>query len=301
MKRHLQKYYWIIRDINTRWCSPLFWLLAMLGSVLLRTGTLTGSIYDKDPFIQNIHSRVIETIKHSDSVPGLKSEEFNTLKAGLLERWNALIEKGVFEITASDQEVRPYFVALQGIVEHVLSNELGNSVRSLTGVIHTPMPATPLCTKGNVSEELVDSSIEKDPLRLFTVKARTTIIRDYLFHGGDLYVVYPKEGLTKRTAIQQQIYKNELNTYPSHLFDRPLDCECIDNDLIGASYLFKTSDGKLFAFAIKIPQANSPQELGCFGLWFGEFEITTPAYVRISFVLESILKHSSKPIALPDS
>jgi hypothetical protein len=267
-----------------------------LGAVVsLGIGALTG---DKDPFIQNFHSIVMETIKFSENVPGLKSEEFNSIKIGIGKCWNELVERGALEITATDKEVRPYFVALQGIVEHVLAYELGKSVQSLTGVIHTPMPATPLCTEGSVSKELVDPSIEEDRLRSFTVEARTTILRNYLL-SGDLYVVYPKEGINKRTETQQQIYKKELDHYSTHLFDRPLDCESIPNDLIGAFYQFKNAEGKLFAFAIKMTQANSPQDLGSFGLWFGEVGKSPPVNDRIVNVLSYILKYSPQRIALP--
>lgn len=64
------------------------------------------------------------------------------------------------EIEGTDQDVRPYFVALQGVIEHVLSCELQNEIRSLLGIIHTPMPATPLCSQGEVSRDLLDSVIE---------------------------------------------------------------------------------------------------------------------------------------------
>ena len=260
-------------------------------------GTLTGSL--SDPSIQHIHSQVIQTIEHSDNVPGLKSEVFYTLKIGLAERWNELVNKGVLEITGTDKDVRPYFVALQAIVEHVLAQELNkNTIRSLTGVIHTPMPATPLCNEGEVSKNLVNPSIQEDPLRLFTVKARTTIIRDYLFQGGDLYIVYPKAGLAQRKETEQQIYKKELVNNPFHLFDRPLDCPSIDPNLIGAFYLFKSPEGKVFAFAIKMTQANNPQDVGSFGLWFGEVN-KSPVHNRISSVLDAILKYSPQPIPLP--
>lgn len=104
--------------------------------------------------------------------------------------------------------------------------------------------------------------------------------------------------MIKRTAIQQQTYKKELENYPTHLFDRALDCESISNDLVGAFYLFKNVEGKLFAFAIKMTQANSPQDLGNFGLWFGEVN-KSPVNNRISNVLDHILKYSSQPILLP--
>jgi len=216
-----------------------------------------------------IHSKVLETIKYSQNIPGLKSEEFSALRTEVSKTWCALINDGVLEVSGTDKDVRPYFVALQGVVEHVLVSELQKEVKVLTGVIHTPMPATPLCTTGDISNELVDPSIEIAPSRLFTVKARTTIIRDYLFKGGDLYVVYPKDGLKKRTEEQQKIYQHELANYPTHLFDVPLNCETISTDLIGATYFFEDQSGKTFVFAIKMTQAKDSKDAGNFGLWFG--------------------------------
>ncbi len=261
--------------------------------------TLTGSLPDKDPFIQHIQTKVTEIIEHSENVPGLKSEEFKSIKLGIVNYWNELVEKGILKVTTTDRDARPYFVALQAVVEHVLAYELNNNnITFLTGAIHTPMPATPLCTEGEISKELVDPSIENNPLQLFTVKARTTIVRDYLYKGGNLYIVYPKEGRTKRTENQQQVYTKELENHPVHLFDYPLDCLSIDNDLIGAFYLFKNREGKIFAFAIQMTQANNPQDLGNFGLWFSEFN-QSPVSERVSNVLKMIQQHSSQPMILP--
>ena len=221
------------------------------------------------------HSRVLETINHSQDIPGLRAEEFSTLKEDIVRIWNILIQEEVIEITGTDKDLRPYFVSLQGIIEHVLATQLQKEIKTLKGMIHTPMPATPLCMTGEISKELVDPSIENDPARLFTVKARSTIIRDYLFKGGDLYIVYPKDGLNKRTKEQQTIYQQELLNFPSHLVDMPLDCETIPTDLIGATYLFQNQFGKTFVFAIKMTQAKDPEAIGSFGLWFGPIE--TPA------------------------
>lgn len=247
--------------------------------------------FNQDPLITSLNSKVINTIENSNSIPGLQSEELANIRLGIIEHWNELVEKGVLEVTATDKDVRPYFVALQGIIEHVLANELNKSIHSLIGVIHTPMPATPLCTEGSISKELVHPSIDEDPVRLFTVKARASIIRDYLFHGGKFYIVYPKEGMNKRTEAQQQIYKKELSNHPTTLFDCPLDCESIDNELVGAFYLFKNSEGKLFGFAIKMTQANNPQDKGSFGLWFGEVD-HQPIQRRIFNILDLVLKQS---------
>lgn len=215
-----------------------------------------------------INRDVLATVNSTKEIPGLDSKVFPTLKSEICKNWETIFNKGVLEVSGKDKDFRPNFVALQGVVEHVLSNQLNKNIKNLKGVIHTPMPATPLCTKGEISKELVDPSIEKDEKRLFTVKARTTIIRDFLHKGGDLHVIYPKEGIAKRNEEQQGIYKKELQNNASHLFDKPLDTAEIPTDLIGATYFFEDQDGKKYVFAIKMTQANDPKDLK-FGLWFG--------------------------------
>ena len=245
----------------------------LLGAILTAVG-LYASEEQAHPFISRLNTKVLDTIEHAEDVPGLKAEEFCALKKDISEAWNTLVQNGALEVSGTDKDVRPCFVALQAVVEHVLSSELQKSdgVKSLKGIIHTPMPATPLCSTGEVSRDLVDSSIEKDPKRLFTVKARTTIVRDFLHQGGSLYIVYPKDGMAKRTEIQQGIYKQELVNYPNHLVDKPLDCSSIPDELIGATYVFTDPMGATFAFAIKMTQAKDPREASHFGLWFGSLQ-----------------------------
>lgn len=249
-------------------------LCLLVGGALLTAFGLYASEKSEntDQLTQKLNTRVLDTIVHSEDVPGLKAEEFGLLKADISKTWKTLVQNGVLEIEGTDKDVRPYFVALQGVIEHVLSCELQNEVQSLKGIIHTPMPATPLCSKGEVSRDLVDPTIENDSKRLFTVKARTTIIRDFLHQGGYLYVIYPKDGMTKRTDIQQSIYQQELHNYPNHLLDKPLHCSSIPDELIGATYIFTDRKGNTFAFAIKMTQAKDPKESGNFGLWFGSLQ-----------------------------
>ena len=249
-----------------------FTLLILTNAIFITSNCLCAfeTISSQQNENQSALSRKIsETLISSEDLPGLKSEEFSTIKPELVKIWGTLIENGVLEVRGKDRDVRPYFVALQGVIEHVLSSELQHEIKGLRGFIHTPMPATPLCTHGEISKELVDPSIESDPLRLFTVKARTTIIRDYLYKGGDLYIVYPKDGLKKRTKQQLTIYQEELANYPKNLFDLPLNSENIPTELIGATYIFEDQSGKSFAFSIKMTQAKDPEEIGNFGLWFG--------------------------------
>lgn len=259
----------------------------MLPVAVAASLTLGDSPAIQDPFVNTIRAKVNQVVQVADTVPGLKSEEFALLSKGLVERCNTLAEKGVLEVTGTDKEVRPYFVTLQALFEHVLSLELKNSITRLEGVIHTPQPATPLCNDGTISKELVDPSILADPARLFTVQARTTIIRDYLHKGADLYVVYPQEGLAKRNEAMQKTYKGELQKYPTHLFDRPLNTS-IENEDVGAYYIFETSDSKRYAFAIKMTQANALQDSATFGLWFGEFTPSSPVYKRVMAVHDKL-------------
>lgn len=216
-----------------------------------------------------IATKVLDTIHNCREIPGLTAGEWSTLKNELFALWKRLSREGVIEVHGTDKEVRPSFVALQAVLEHVLAGELQSHIKALKGIIHTPMPATPLCSTGEISKKLVDLSIESDPARLFTVKARTTIVREYLSKGGYLYMVYPKSGYAKRTDEQQRIYQQELNLHPKNLFDIPLDSESMPHDLIGATYLFEDSAGSQFVFAIKMTQAKDAGELGHFGLWFG--------------------------------
>ncbi len=253
-------------------------LSLLIGGTILITGLYASeknrTFQSEHDLIKVLSTSVLNTIAHSEDTPGLKAEEFHVLKNDISKLWNTLVQQGIVEISGTDKDVRPYFVALQAIVEHVLSYELRKSdrIKSLKGMIHTPLPATPLCSTGEISNELVDHSIENDPKRLFTVKARTTIIRDLLFQGGYLYIVYPKDGMAKRTEIQQSIYRQELLNYPDHLFDKPLNCPSIPDELIGATYLFKDQRGHTFAFAIKMTQAKDPKETGNFALWFGSLQ-----------------------------
>ncbi len=162
-----------------------------------------------------------------------------------------LAQDTALEIRSTDQEIRPCFVAIQGMIEQVLASALQNDLVALTGCIHTPMPPTPLCTQGEISSDLVAPSLAMDPSRLATVKARTSIIRDYLARGGNLYIVYPRNGLTKRTQEQLKMYKEELINHPNHLFDVPVNCEKIPENLVGATYFLQDALGNHFVFAMK--------------------------------------------------
>lgn len=224
----------------------------------------------ENTLVQKFDSMVTSTLENAREIPGLNAEQFQGLRPGILEQWKTLVTNGRLEISGTDKEVRPYFVSLQGVMEHVLSHALvDGEVKDLVGTILTPMPPTPLCTASPITPGLVDPSIEEDPSRLFTVQARTVILRKYLQNGGNIIAVYPRGGLSKRSPEQQAIYAQERQNYPETLREIVLSSDTVPEELIGATYTFADKEGNSYAFGIKMTQANSPTDNGNFALWFG--------------------------------
>lgn len=209
------------------------------------------------PFFRHIRECV-----ENDPALTAKKEVLEVIDA--LEKQGYIVEKG-------NDDLRIKYVFLQGVIEHVLAcNQALGEVKGLVAMIHTPMVATPLCIKaGGPYESVLDESIRNDPAKLLTVQSRAHIVREFLSKGGKLHVFYPRGGLEKRTPEQQQIYREELVHFPNHLFDRELACDQIDPNMVGATYLFRTKESQMFAFAIKSNQANDIQQLSEWGMWFG--------------------------------
>lgn len=292
--------------------AAILWISPLKGVANDDTGAIyTHSVEDKDPLIQRIYDLVIKSIDHLEDLPGIKevpkiSKSVHVLKPGLRILWTKLVEEGFAIIEETDKVGRPYAVYLQAIIEDVLSSELQKGqLKSLEGVIHTLMPATPLCTEGKISKDLMVATIEKDLLRLGTVLCRSIIAREYLEKGGKLDIVYPKYG-KPRIPEQLKIYQKALKKYAPCLKDHPLDCITIREDLVGAYYIFKNLKGKEFTFAIKATQENDVpeknifglwfnlREKSIFGLWFDEFD-HHPVHERISEVEEFIKERDFPP------
>ena len=225
--------------------------------------------YADSGVLNTLNFKISKTIQYAPSIPGLTDDESAELKSKIGSLFESLAKEGVLELSGSDKEVRPFLVGLQTVIEHVLSGALKKEVSTLKGFIHSPMLPDSLCTTEEISPGLVDPTMENDPSRLFTVLARSIIIRNYLYKGGDLYAIYPSSGFKKRTSEQQAIYIQELINYPNHLFDVPLKCHEIPQNLTGATYVFEDQWGESFVFAINMTQANNPQEFGTFSIWYG--------------------------------
>lgn len=198
-----------------------------------------------------------------------------------------LKEKGVV-IEQGNDELRVKFVGIQGLLEHVLAcSQAMGEISHLVGVIHTPCPAKPLCTqpKENPSKNLLDDIITHDGERLVTLHSRSQIVREYLAKGGKLYVVYPREGLQRRSEEQLAVYNDLLQQYPNHLIDWDLTIPEMHPDMSGATYFFHGPSGAIYTFSIKAKQANQPCDSSEWGLWIGSLTNTTVAK-RVDRVLD---------------
>lgn len=181
-------------------------------------------------------------------------------------------------LEGSDAELRPMVVNLQADFERAIVQALKSKsiVRSLC-IIHTPAPATPLCTEGEITEGLVDPAILNDPARLSTVKKRPDILRDYLQEGGVLWSVYPQNGRSLRSAEQLTILDRLVDVHPDRLSLLELECAEIPQELIGATYAISFVDGTHYGLSFKSYQANAPTD-GKWAIWFGRLD--DPAIVE---------------------
>ena len=238
------------------------------------------SLHANEQFLKNLLQNIRDCVEYNDSI------EKKDALLDILDR----IDSQHMVLEEGSDALRGRFVLLQGCIEQALAcaQTIGEIV-DLVGVIHTPLPATPLCTKAdNLDDSLLDESIRDDPEKRLTVRSRAIILRDYLEKGGILYIVYPKGGLERRSAEQQEIYLSELARYPGHLIDWVLNTSHIDPDMIGATYFFRNRRGSLFIFSIKARQANDPQELSEWGIWLGEIE-----HPRIADRIQSLFSYFS--------
>lgn len=214
----------------------------------------------RQAFCQQLIARTHACIQHDTQFKN-KGEIFKVLEG---------LQANAHYGEVGNDDLRIKFVAAQGAIEHVLAcSQAMQEIQGLVGAIHTPFPATPLCTrvKGDCAS-LLDASIAHDQEKLLTVKSRAEIIREYL-KNGKLYVIYPKGGLEKRAPAEQAIYKEEVKKYPDKLIDTVLDCKEMNTDMIGATYLFNDNNKNLYSFSIKSRQANDIQKQADWQIWLG--------------------------------
>lgn len=254
------------------------------------------SAFESSDMLHHLDRAFLQTLDHAHTIPVFTDEEFERVRPEIKRLWELLIAKGYVEQEGPDKEIRGPYVGLQAIIEHIFARIVSEDF-SIVGIIHTPRPATPLCTKGEISPELVDFSIQNDPLRAYTVKARTTTLRDFLCQGGVLYVAYPRRGLFERTKNEQDIYLDELKNFSDRLIDLPLQCESIPVEMVGATYVISEPSGELFLFSLRMTQAKDPTENQRVGLWLGS--VRNPLIKdRLDSIVDFVNQTSAKQVKL---
>lgn len=241
-------------------------ILIVLSSLALNCTSGFSSTPESAP-IDMIDSRSLIEVAKSFTQAG--SSSFRSSISELLDELtttSSIIREG------TDSDERPVFVNAQADFERAIVYLLKSKrIVSCTCVIHTPAPATPLCTNGEISAGLIDPGILNDQERLLTVKKRPDIIRDYLRVGGNLFTAYPKKGRELRSAEQLAILDNLTRSYPHHLHAIELDCDAIPQDLIGATYLITFEDSSTYVLSLRSYQANSPTD-DKWAIWFGSID-----------------------------
>jgi len=242
-----------------------FLALSLVGLKKVKA-TLEANEKQKQEFCNLLIDEVIKCIHHPKNK---YSEETREQMIALLTQIKA---KQVFIQSGSD-DFRSKFVGVQGIFEHVVTSQLMlEQIKCFVGAIHTPTPATPLCTNIGLTGigSLLSTIVRNSPEKHLTVSERIISIRCLLQQPEvTLHVIYPEAGLKKRTPEELAIFKKEITLNNGRLQKTPLNCEEMDPALVGATYLFADKDGNQYAFSIKAQQANAPLELSEWAIWFG--------------------------------
>jgi len=262
-------------------------ILIILSSLLLITTLGFTSLPESTPTFNDSRS-LMEVVK---SFTQAGDSSFRSSISELLDELtitSAIIREG------TDADQRPLFVNAQADFERAIVCWLkSKQIVSSTCIIHTPAPATPLCTNGEISMGLIDPVILNDQERLLTVKKRPDVIRDYLQAGGRLFTAYPKGGRGLRSAEQLAILDDLIQSYPHYLQAIELNCETIPQDLIGATYFITFSDSSTYILSLRSYQANSPTD-DKWAIWFGSIHDAVVAK-RLEAVTSFLKDHGFSP------
>ena len=181
------------------------------------------------------------------------------------------------QIVGKDSVTRPIAVSFQKAFEQsVLTMVDEQLVSQVTAIIHTRKPTTPLCNPpGEALPQTMHPDMHCDPKRCKTIQDRTITLREMASRGKplDLYVAYLEDGLEKRSAEEQKIYRQELaNPKNTSLHDMPLTCSNMPDEIVGASYILKTSRGNSLYFANNGTQAIDGKGDTNWNYWFGNLK-----------------------------
>ncbi len=193
-------------------------------------------------------------------------------------------------------DLRAPIVGLQQIFEHAIKNLIVSDRLKFQGVIHTPLPATPLCTQVDQADlsNVMAPSLLSDPDKTLTVKNRALTVRELLtLPDTRLYVVYSKGGLEERDIDSQQVFKSEINKNPNTLIGIELSGK-INPDRVGATYILITPNGGTCAFCIDAQQANQ-EIVEKWGIYCGSLDDET-IKKRVNLTFDDIMQRGKPDV-----
>lgn len=180
------------------------------------------------------------------------------------------------EVIGTDAQTRPVAVTFQKAFEQSVLNMMDEKkVTQVTAIIHTRKPTTPLCNpEGDAFPQTMHPDMKGDFRRSQTIKDRTATLREMAKKESlDLYVAYLEDGLQKRSPEEQKEYRKELsNPINRSLHDIPLTCTNMPDEMVGASYVLKTSHGNKLYFGINGKQAIDATGETTWRYWFGNLK-----------------------------
>lgn len=239
--------------------------------------------------LKTINEQVLETLNNAKCFPGWKdTKDVERLRAELITSWKSLVEVRILRANCWSGQ-GDIFAGLRAVVGHVISTQLHKEIKSCVALIYMASPVEGLCV-----EETLLRDASSEPFMF-----PNNMLRDFIRNKGVVYVTYPKDGLLKRTAEEQAIYKKELEkaaAASNALYDRPMKGESVNENLVGTTYIIKDKNDQTYVFSSKIgvPKIDGPN----FGLWFGK--ANDPIVKdRLEDVTHYLDENKQSPIDLP--
>ncbi|MGY0218889.1 hypothetical protein ACWJJH_16095 [Endozoicomonadaceae bacterium StTr2] len=178
-------------------------------------------------------------------------------------------------IAGLDQYTRPVAIEFQAMFELALSRRLQRSlVKSVTLIIHTDRPATPLChPKGQVFADALPEAVRNDTRRLMTILNRTVTLRSLCSMAQPEFrciTAWSRGGTGQLASTERKMFEQAIadNSLPG-LINMPLEAASIPPELSGATCIVTGQGGEEIVFALNGQQVWNSERNAVWQYWFG--------------------------------
>lgn len=202
-------------------------------------------------------------ISKAESLPGCADTDPAKHKENLQSCLKALASSGCWSCEQGENNNRNIAVAMQAIAENVFINQLEKDKDSrLSIIVHTNHPPTPLCMESKEematrADTFLNPMIRNDRAAQSTVTSRIETNQQFL-NAGNQVDFCSLFGTPREHKQDQDIFDGKVAANPS-LFAHQM-VENPEEDLSGATYIFKDSQGKKLTFGVRITQADTPSK-----------------------------------------